>query len=90
MFTATESLKVADDKLARKKVLSQYLLSEGHSEFLKELSDHLTCADSEISEQQRSFISEVGLNKLNFNLGIKSGLNRVLNILNSYKEELED
>jgi hypothetical protein len=57
---------------------------------MTDLKAHIEGIELELQNQQKSSINESGLNRFNFNLGIKSGLNIVLNVLKGYQEELED
>lgn len=70
--------------------LQHFLESAGMQIFKAELNDDVDYASNEIDKSMNrvGFISAGGLNKLNYDLGRKAGLQMVLNRLASYEDNL--
>lgn len=80
-----------NDAMQRKMALKSFLESAGFKIFKEELDNFVQYAN-ECVEQQKSegAIPLDGLSKLNYNFGCTRGLKMVLNVLDQYREELED
>ena len=76
--------------LQRKLALKMFLESAGYMIFVQELQTYYDGASNRVINKYKGSIALDGLSALNYDLGEKSGLGKVLNILDNYKEELED
>ncbi len=78
------------DNMQRKLSLKAFLSCSGYKIFREELDLYYENADNRVINKYKKAIGLDGLSDLNFDLGEKTGLGKVLNILESYKLELED
>ena len=77
-----------DETLQRKLKLQSLMEAAGLVVFKEDIDDDMAYAESQINDSKKGFISESGLNRLNYNLGIKAGLQMALNRLANYEDEL--
>lgn len=78
------------DKLARKLALSSFLGSPGFRLFAEEIGTNVEFNQNEIDKLTKCCVDPKQLCHFNYNLGTKNGMKIVLNILESFKEELKD
>ena len=72
-----------DEEYQRKAKLDSLMSSAGMFVLKEDMADDMAYADGQIDSMKKGFISEAGLCRLNYNLGIKAGLEMVLNRLQS-------
>lgn len=58
--------------------------------FKEDFGAYCTFIQSQLDEQMAKCVTPDGLEKLNFNLGIKQGCQAVLNLLEDYKNEIQE
>lgn len=78
-----------DATIQRKLMLQGLMENAGMRELKADLADDMAYANSEVEKMMKvGFISESGLNKLNYCFGLKAGLEMVLNRLAGYEDDL--
>lgn len=82
--------EVNKDELQRKLGLKNFFDSVGYKEFSAELAEMYEYSSHEVNNMTSNPVDQKNLSKLNFQLGEKAGLVKVLNLLRNLKEELED
>lgn len=76
--------------MQRQLALKGFLESQGFRIFLEELNLFYKDAENRVINKSSKPVGLEVLNLLNFDIGEKSGLNKVLCILEGYAEELKD
>lgn len=76
--------------MQRKLALKSLLESSGIKLFNEELQLHIDCVINKVDKHQSECVNLETLSELNYDLGKKAGLEIVLSILRSFKEELEN
>lgn len=79
-----------EEEYQYKTKIQSLIQAAGMIPFKADINDCVNYANGEIdkSKNKVGFISESGLSKLNYDLGRKSGLEMVLNILQGYEDDL--
>jgi len=80
-----------EEQFQNKLALQGLMENAGMRIFKADLADDIAYADAQINgmlKNMSGYISEKGLNKLNFDLGRKAGLEMTLNRLMNYEDEL--
>lgn len=81
---------VANDAMQRKEALNSLMGSAGMKILLEAIGDVQAGVDSQLESAMHEAIDQSKLAKLNFQLGKKKAYTIVLEILDSFKEELEE
>ena len=81
---------MANDKMQRKLALKSFLGSSGFKIFAEELGTYVDSNQARLNAILRKPVAPEELADLNINLGIKTGVNAILNILENLRQELED
>jgi hypothetical protein len=85
------SIKQVDkDEFQKKLALRAFLDSAGMKNFQEELGHSYARVCNDVERIEANSITADDLSKLNYTLGVKSGLKEVLQLLTNMKEELED
>lgn len=83
------STMITDPKVQRKYALSAWLSAEGTKYFMADMEDQFEGAKAQLDNLIGDKINDSRLAELNFKIGFKAGLERVLSVIESFKEELE-
>lgn len=75
-----------DEEYQRKTTLQSLMQASGMRTFKADLADCVAEVQNKL--EYRGFINDSALNKLNFDLGRKAGLEMVLNLLQNYEDDL--
>ena len=79
---------ILDKEYQRKTTVQSLVESAGMRLFKEELNDALAYVDAEINSAKKGFIQSSRLDKLNFDLGMRKGLEMVVNILVNFEDEI--
>ena len=90
MGNVTVIKDVKSDEFQKKLALKAFFGCAPYKELREEIDELVKYSDFEITKKMSKPITSDELAKLNFEVGVKSGLFQVLNILENLKEELED
>lgn len=77
-----------DERMQRRLALNTFVSSQPFMEVKEHIKEHMEGVDGHIAEIHLKPIENEKLAELNFELGIKTGLKRALNALESFEEEL--
>ena len=77
-----------DVEYQRKTKIQSLMESPGMVIFNEDMLDDLSYAEAQLAAGKTGFISESGLNRFNYFLGMKAGLEMVRNRLASYADDL--
>ena len=78
------------EPMQRKLALQSFMGGHGYKLFQEEMGNLEVWAEVERKKMEDGFITESGLSRLNYILGIKQGLERVQCVLSGVREELEN
>ena len=81
---------IVDPDVQRRLGLKSFFESHGYQVFKSELDDAVLGADDSIDCLSKNKIEFTQLGDLNFRLGVKTGLSRVLYILEALQDELRE
>jgi hypothetical protein len=85
-----EIKEVSKDLFQRKLALKAFLMHPIYLEFRDELLNGMSYATDEMDKIMQHPLKSEDLNKINFELGVKAGLQQVLNLLTNLEDELRD
>lgn len=73
----------------RRRAIRSFLDNRGFKLFMEELKSHMDTANVDIENRLKNGVKGDELESLNFDLGVKSGLQRVLYVLEGFAEEAQ-
>ncbi len=79
-----------DDKLQRLLGLDSFFSNAGYKEFNEQVEGFVIYADTKVGEVLKNAVSPDDLERLNYNLGVRQGLQMVLNLIQGFKDDLEE
>ncbi len=77
-----------DETLQRKLAVNSLMGSAGLTIFKADMSEDMAYVNAEIEKVTKRYIDNKSLSLLNYNLGMKAGLEMVLNRLANFEDEL--